>query len=83
MQNVVKAEIAAVPVTKSRLISERQSWYSGFVSQRSGLEGGQTQVPPESDTIVAFTEMMYAIAKNVARPALISVKKKEFGRSRG
>jgi hypothetical protein len=39
------------------------------------LSGGQTQVPPVSDVMLLFTEMMYAMAKKVARPARSSVKK--------
>jgi hypothetical protein len=39
------------------------------------LSGGQTHVPPVSETIVELTEIIYAMAKKVARPALISVKK--------
>jgi hypothetical protein len=40
-------------------------------------------VPPDSETIEEFTAMMYAMAKKVARPARISVKKREPLRSRG
>lgn len=75
MQKLVNAEIAAVAVTRSRLISCTHSMYSASESQRSGLSAGQTQFPPDWETMLALTAMMYAIAKKVAKPALISVKK--------
>lgn len=55
MQKEVKAAIAAVAVTRSLLISWTQSRYSVLVSHKSFLKssGGQTQVPPLSDVIVA------------------------------
>ena len=62
-------------------------------SSRFGGDGGQTQVPPVPihmsapgrlrkkldllAVIEAFTEMIYAMAKNVASPALTSVKNLE------
>jgi hypothetical protein len=39
------------------------------------LSSGQTQVPPVAEVMVLLTEIIYAMAKNVARPARISVKK--------
>jgi hypothetical protein len=41
------------------------------------FDGVQTQVPPVLAVIEALTEMIYAIAKNVASPALTSVKNLE------
>jgi hypothetical protein len=58
IQKLVRAEIAAVAVTRSRLISCTQSRYSVSVSQRSGLSTGQTQVPPDWEVMFAFTAMM-------------------------
>lgn len=52
------------------------------VAQASRLVGGQTQVPPVSETTDELTAIMYAIAKKVARPARISVKKKDPSRER-
>lgn len=54
MQKEVKAEMAAVAVTKSRLISWTHSAYSALVLQMgSSGSPGQTHVPPLSDTIDA------------------------------
>lgn len=36
-----------------------------------------TQVPPDEATIEALTLTMYAMAKNVASPALSSVRKRD------
>jgi len=83
MQQLVKAAIAAVAVTRSRLISCTHNMYSGSESHKSVLSAGQTQFPPDWETILALTAMIYAIAKKVAKPALISVKKKEPGRALG
>lgn len=57
MQKEVKAEMAAVAVTRSRLTTATQRRYSSFVSHRSAmLSAGQTQVPPESARMVAEYE---------------------------
>ena len=54
MQKVVKADMAAVAVTRSRLTSWTQRAYCGFVSQMgSSGRPGHTQVPPVSDTMDA------------------------------
>lgn len=54
MQKDVKAEMAAVAVTRSRLTTALQRRYSSLVAQRSDMpSGGQTQVPPVSAKIVA------------------------------
>lgn len=54
MQKDVKAEMAAVAVTRSRLTSWTHSAYSELVSQiGSSGSPGQTHVPPVSDTIDA------------------------------
>lgn len=55
MQKVVRAAMAAVAVTKSRLTSCTQSMYAASVTQRSWLVGGHTQVPPESLVMVELT----------------------------
>lgn len=54
MQNEVRAEMAAVAVTRSRLTSWTQRAYSALVLH-TGSSGspGQTQVPPLSDTMDA------------------------------
>ena len=83
MQKLVNADMAAVAVTMSRLTSCTHNIYSGSVSHKSGLSGGQTQVPPDWETMLALTAMIYAIAKKVARPALSSVEKEEFLRGFG
>lgn len=54
MQKEVKAEMAAVAVTRSRLTTCTHRRYSSLVAHRSDmLSGGQTQVPPVSDRMVA------------------------------
>ena len=54
MQKDVRAEMAAVAVTRSRLISWTHSAYSASVLQMgSSGRPGQTHVPPVSDTIDA------------------------------
>lgn len=54
MQKEVKAEMAAVAVTRSRLTTATQSMYSSFVEHRSAmLSAGHTQVPPVSARMVA------------------------------
>lgn len=54
MQKEVKAEMAAVAVTRSRLTTAAQRRYSSLVAHRSDmLSGGQTQVPPVSARMVA------------------------------
>jgi hypothetical protein len=54
MQKDVKAEMAAVAVTRSRLISWTHSAYPASFSQMGSLgRPGQTHVPPLSDTIDA------------------------------
>jgi hypothetical protein len=55
MQKDVRAAIAAVAVTKSRLISSTHCRYSRGLSviQASLLEAGQTQLPPLSETMLA------------------------------
>jgi len=59
IQKEVKAAIAAVAVTKSRLMTWTHNMYSWFVTHKSSmLSGGQTHVPPLSDTIDAFTDMI-------------------------
>jgi len=76
MQKVDSAAMAAVAVTMSRLISCVHRAYSAFVAQKSPMSSaGQTQVPPVKEVMLLLTEMIYAMAKNVARPARISVKK--------
>ena len=77
MQNVERAAIADVAVTISLLTSCTQMRYSELVAQLSARpSGGQTQVPPVSEVMLLLTEMIYAMAKNVAKPARSSVKKK-------
>lgn len=84
MQNVDSAAMAAVAVTRSRLICCTHMRYSGFVSQMgSSSPPLHTHVPPVSDTMDEFTAMMYAMAKKTARPARISVKKYDPLRSLG
>lgn len=84
MQKLARAEMDAVAVTASRLMPWRQRRYaSSLLQMGSASVPGQTQVPPESATMDALTAMMYAMAKKVARPARISVKKYEPLRSRG
>ncbi len=76
MAKDVRAEMAAVAVTMSRLISAAHSRYSSFFSQMgSSTPPLHTQVPPVSDTMDEFTAMMYAMAKKEARPARTSVEK--------
>ena len=54
MQKDVKAAMAAVAVTRSRLTTWTHNRYSWLVAHRSSmLSGGQTQVPPLSDTMDA------------------------------
>jgi hypothetical protein len=56
MQNVVNAEMAAVAVTRSLLISWTQSMYSVLVAQKSfsqSASGQRGHVPPVSDRMVA------------------------------
>ena len=54
MQKDVKAAMAAVAVTKSRLTTWVHIRYSWLVAHRSSmLSAGQMQVPPLSDTIDA------------------------------
>ena len=54
MQKEVKAEMAAVAVTRSRLTTATQRRYSSLVAHRSDMESaGQTQVPPVSARMVA------------------------------
>jgi hypothetical protein len=73
MQKDDRAEMAAVAVTRSRLISATHSRYSSLSRQLGSPP--HPQVPPESETMEALTAMMYAMAKKAARPARISVKK--------
>ena len=58
MQKLVRAEMAAVAVTRSLWTPCTHRRYSESVSQRSGLSAGQTQVPPDRDVMEALTEMM-------------------------
>ena len=53
MQKEVKAEMAAVAVTRSRLTTALQRRYSSLVTHRSVTSAGQTQVPPVSAKMVA------------------------------
>jgi hypothetical protein len=56
MQKVVNAEMAAVAVTRSLLISWTQSMYSVLVAQKSfcqSASGQRGHVPPVSDRMVA------------------------------
>lgn len=73
--------MAAVAVTKSRLMPSLQSEYASSAAHSAADLQSETQVPPESATIAALTAMMYAMAKKVARPARSSVKKYEPLRS--
>lgn len=56
MQNELKAAMAAVAVTKSRLTPSTHCRYTKGLSviQLSLLSAGQTQLPPLSDTMVAW-----------------------------
>lgn len=84
IQNVDSAAMAAVAVTRSRLICWMHMRYSGLESQMgSSSPPLHTQVPPVSDTMDELTAMMYAMAKKTARPARISVKKYDPLRSLG
>ena len=62
IRKLARAEEAAVAVIKSRRSSFLHKPYSASVVHKSVDVGGQTHVPPESDRMEAFTEMMYAIA---------------------
>jgi hypothetical protein len=76
IQKVDKEAIAAVAVIRSRLISFEHNAYSVlFAHIGSSAPPLQTHVPPVSATILALTAMIYAMAKKVANPARISVKK--------
>jgi hypothetical protein len=55
IQKEVSAEIAAVPVMKSRRMTLRQRLYAGSVAQVGSVASVQTQVPPLSAKIVALT----------------------------
>lgn len=84
MKNVDIAAVAAVAVTRSLLISSMHMRYSSFLSQiGSSSPPLHTQVPPVSETMEALTAMMYAMAKKMARPPRISVKKRDPLRSLG
>ena len=61
IKKLARQDAAAVPVIKSRRISFLQRLYCTSVTHKSVDVGGQTHVPPESDMMEAFTEMMYAI----------------------
>lgn len=58
MQKDERADMAAVAVTRSRLISFTQREYSTLVEHVTSTVSLQTQVPPESATTEALTAMM-------------------------
>jgi hypothetical protein len=56
IQTLVNAAMAAVAVTKSRLISWMQRAYAGSLSHcGSAFVLGHTQVPPDCDVMLALT----------------------------
>ena len=57
-----REEMAAVVVMRSLQTSATHDMCSVSETQRSPAVSLQTQVPPESETIEALTEIMYAIA---------------------
>jgi hypothetical protein len=60
MQTVVRAEMAAVAVTRSRLMLLTQSMYSSLLSQTgSSAVGVQTHVPPVWLTMEACSNQIH------------------------
>jgi hypothetical protein len=58
--------MAAVAVTRSRLISWTHIIYSGSSSQRLGVPGGQTQVPPLCEVIDAEALGQHGLSQSEA-----------------